>query len=191
MGKQYNATQNYDGSYSLVSVTKEYAAKNGGNGTITLIQAGGSAAAGPNVTGSIQLVMDFHGQMGWQSSYGFGVGTPSASVSIGGGASNAKGINELAGFSIESGSGGGIGFGGAGNYIIGLKGDSLDKALQNIKDPLYIGGEGNFTVNAQPGVETHSYISYTNEINSWNYFESPFAEGAASIAEGYAVWFLA
>ena len=180
LGTVFNAEKNKDGNYSVRDVLKRAAAHGDIDGTITIIQLEGSASAAVLAgVGSIQLVMDFSGEMALQYTVGPGmcVSTPTASAGICIGGTNASSIDELIGFGGDYGASVSMGYGISGAIQQGSKLKYFDELLEanatgKEYGTTYTGGSVGIIVGT-PGAEVHSDFTYTGEIARWNAFDMP------------------
>ena len=92
LGKQYGATQNADGTYSLSDVAQAYISKNGSAGTFHIGAGVSGSFGGLGGQATIQLTFDGYGNVAIQTTVGGGLGiaaTPSGSAFIFAGGTNA------------------------------------------------------------------------------------------------------
>ncbi len=167
-------------------------ANSSNTGTFTIAQlegtGTGSVIAG---TTSIQLVMDFRGNMGIQWTYGGGgdvaASLASASAMLTAGGTNAEDIEQLLGYGYEIGGSGGSVYGGTFARVVGLDIDDLRDLGARYEDldslSTYGGFQGGvgFTT---PGGEGHAIITYTQPVGeTWRTCQTPVLKQIINITD--------
>lgn len=185
LAAKYGVPKDEDGQYSLVEIMKARAKIEGPDGAIFIqVEASGQALGFIGGTASVQYVRDFKGNWAIQASTGGGAGiggSPGDGIGInyGGGLSGSVGLNigyadvnnvfDMEGWGLETGVGVANGLGGTATYIRGLKGNTLEEAIQN-NEVTYVGGSVG-VVFGTPGAEVHTWTTYTWTLTSGNTFD--------------------